>query len=513
MKKMKLITAGLAVTLAMSCLAGCGNETKTGAGEKLTYWMPMTANISVNGSNFGDLPVAKSWSERTGVEVEYIHPSLTNVVEKFNLLLSSGDLPDIMEYYWGSYPGGPSKAIEDGVIIPLNDLIDKNAPNLKKIYEENPDVARAARTDNGDYFSAGIVAVEEALHTSGGVIIRQDWLDDLGMDMPETIPEWYEVLKAFKEQKGATAPLYLSFDAVGKGAFTGAYGIVYGFYVDDNGKVHYGPGENNYKEFLTTFNQWYEEGLFDNNFSTTDSATVKANMLNGVTGAYYGALGGDIGALTTAATEPNFKVSGAPYPSHAKGETPMFGQYVSPFTPRATISTTCKNPDLAMKFLDYGYSEEGKLFMNFGEEGKTYNMVDGYPTYTEEITKNPDGLSMSQALAKYSFGGQAGPYQQDLRYLEQYASLPQQQAAWKSWMATDAAKYTLPTTYIAEEKQKDYASKKTDIDTYAQEMFIKFISGVEPIEKFDVYIENLKSMGMNEVISMQQEAYDRYLNR
>lgn len=156
---MRKRTRVLAIALAAAtvALAGCNKgtvgeveigEEKYGktypikTEETLTYWMPMTANISTNASNYGDLPVAKELEKRTGIKVKYIHPSLTNKVEKFNLMVASGEFPDIIEYSWESY--GPDKAIKDGIILPLNDLIDAYAPNVKKIYDENPEIAKTA---------------------------------------------------------------------------------------------------------------------------------------------------------------------------------------------------------------------------------------------------------------------------------------------------------------------------------------------------------------------------------
>lgn len=526
---MKIISNILAAILVVGVLSGCAkaNNAATGAEvgkakygseypikseTKLTFWMPMTANISTSAANFGDLPVAKELEKRTGIKVQYIHPSLTNREEKFNLMIASGELADIIEYPWTYYNGGPGKAIEDNIILPLNDYVDAFAPNLKSIYEKNPHIRAEAKTDNGYYFSSSTIALNDRLLTSGGLIIRQDWLDDLGLSMPETIDEWYTVLKAFKEQKGATAPLAIGNDAFIVGAFTGAFGFTLDFYRDGN-TIHYGPAEPAFKEFLTTMHQWYSEGLFDNNFSTTDAATRTANMLNGNTGVVYGGLGGGIGALISAATDPNFKVAGAPYPTHQKGVRPMFGQATPPVSPEAAISTKCKDAELAMKFLDYGYSEEGSMFFNFGTEGETYTMKDGYPTYTELITKNPDGLSMSQALAKYSKGGQGGSFIQDVRYLEQYAGRPEQQSAWNSWIDTDGQSHRVPLVYIKEEKNAEYATKMTDVQTHWQEMLIKFISGIEPLENFDTYLETVKSMGADDLIAMKQEAYNNFLKR
>lgn len=525
----KKISMVLALALALGALSGCGGKNggaNVDAGEAkyastypleaettLTHWMPLTSNISTSAANFGELPVAKELEKRTGIKVEYIHPSLTNAQEKFNLMIASGDLADLITYYWENYSGGPDKALADKVILPLNSYIEAYAPNMQKVHKEYPDIARASKSNDGQYFAGGLLQTERKLRTSGGLIIRKDWLDDLNLEMPETIDEWYVVLKAFKEQKGATAALSIVVDAAEVGAFTGAYGVTTKFYHDKDDKVHYGPMENGYKEFLTTMNKWYNEGLFNNNFSTTDGDTITANMLSGKAGVIYGGLGGGIGTLMNAATDPNFEVTGAPYPTHKKGEKPMFGQLTADFMPTTTISSKCKDVELAMKLIDYGYSEEGKMFYNFGTEGQTYTMEDGYPKYTELITKNPDGLSMSQALTKYSMGGQRGAFSQDVRYLEQYAGKPEQQEAWNRWIDTDAESYVMPNVYIASEDLSEYSSKMTDIKTYVDEMYIKFISGVEPIENFESYVSELKRLGVEDVIRMQQEAYNKYLEQ
>ena len=525
---MKKTVKILAAVLSLVLVAGCtGKQTskKAELGEAkygdtypiesevtLTHWMPMNAKISVSASNFGELPVAKELEKRTGIKVEYIHPSLTNAVEKLNLMIASGELPDIISYGWDTYPGGPGKAVSDGVILPLNDYIEAYAPNLNAIHDKYPDLARASLTSEGDFYSAGLFMTDRKLRTSSGIIIREDWLDDLNLSMPETIDEWHSVLTAFKEEKGATAPLSLDLNAVTKGGFIGAFGVIKDFYhIGDT--VYFGPMEEGYKEFLKTMNQWYNEGLFDSNFSTNDKATITANMLNGKTGAMDGALSGGLGAMLQAAKDPKFKLAGAPYVTHKKGETPMFGQLVAAKVARSAITTKCKDIELAMKLLDYGYSEEGNMFFNFGTEGVSYEMVDGYPTYTDLIKNNPDGLSMAQAMTKYTMNGDSNNFVQDVRYLEQYAGLPVQQEAWKTWCNTKAEDYVLPTLFIDSEHQTEFATKMTAINSYVDEMYVKFIAGTEPIENFDKYVKNLKELGVMQVLEMKQNAYDEYMKR
>ena len=122
----------------------------------LRYWLVLHNNMAANFTNYADTYFGQELLKRTGVRVQFEHPagSSTSVVETaFNLMIASGeDMPDIMEYNWVTVVGGPEKYIDDGVILRLNDVIDRYAPNLKAILTANPDYNRMVKTDNGSYY-------------------------------------------------------------------------------------------------------------------------------------------------------------------------------------------------------------------------------------------------------------------------------------------------------------------------------------------------------------------------
>ena len=531
----RILVLALALILALSVFTGCGDkkgkgetkvsvESKYGStypleanGASLTVWKPLSAAISALGySSYGDLPVSTELEKLTGVKIEYVQPSAANSGEQFNLMMASGELTDIIEYGWNYYPGGAKMAIADGIIIPLNDMMDAGwAPEFAELMEQYPEVAKEAKTDDGVFFSTGTVAPDRELNTTAGPIVRLDWLEELGIEKPETIDEWYEMLKAFKEKKGVEIPLTLGLQGIGCGFIVGAYKTNYGFYHVDN-KVIYGPAQPEFKEFLTTMKKWYDEGLLDRNFSTTDATTIQANLINGKAATTWNALGGGIGTLTNAIKDkdPNAVFGGLPYITHKKGETPWFGQASNRFGVKSAITTQCKDPELAMKWLNFGYTEAGHMLLNFGIEGVSYEWVekDGkkYPQYTKHITENEDGLSMSQAFQLYSQAGQGGNYRQDVRYLEQYAGLPQQQDAWKTWVNTDTFDHYVPTTNVADEDADEYAALASEIDGYRDEMYIKFIMGTEPLENFDKFVKTLNDMGLPRLLEIRQKAFDLY---
>ncbi len=540
-----ILVLALALILALSVFTGCKKNDKVGYNTKksdygstypikgaedvvLTYWRQTTAAVQKSApKNYGDLPFAKELEKQTGIKIEYIHPSLTNATEKFNLMLSSGNLTDILGYNFNSYTGGAQAAIDDGVIHALNvegnSILDAWAPDFKALLDEFHDtVGKEAKTDNGYYFAFGIVAPERSLNTTAGPIVRKDWLDDLGLDVPKTVDDWYTMLKAFKEKKGATAPLSMSDQGFHNGFISGAYGVNKDFF-HDNGTVKYAPAEQGYKKYLETMHKWYKEGLFDREFDTT--TTVTQNLLTGKSGATWNALGGGIGTLMSnveakEASDPNKDAVfiGAPYPT-LDGSKSQFGQASARFSPNTSISTKCKSAELAAKWLNYAYTEKGHMLYNFGIEGVSYEMVDKdgdgvkeYPQYTEEVTNNPN-LTMQEAFVKYSQAGGGGGntgYRQDVRYLEQYANRPIQAEAWKTWCDTDAFDHYVPNTGVSEDEAKEYSTLYTNISTYVGEEYIKFVKGKRPISEFDDFVKTLKDMGLDKMIAMKQAAFDRF---
>lgn len=484
----------------------CGNKKKDDG--TLSYWVPLNPNAATSVGNYGETPFAKELQERTGIKIDYQHPPQGSEDEKFNLMVM-GELPDIIEYNWAdAYPGGPAKAIEDNVIQELD--IQNKAPNLYAYLQEHPEIDKMIKTDDGKYYGFPFIRGDRSLQTSAGIIIRKDWLDDLGLAVPETIDEWEVVLKAFKEQKGAKYPLCYRTYVEGWGAFSGAYGVADTLYVD-GGKVKYGALESGYQDFLKTMNSWYQKGYMPSDFATMDASLIDSYMINGQSGVFIGSVGSGIGRIMAAAKEEGYELVAAPYPTLEKGQKPEFGQMdqLVPGTIVA-ISRDCKDVDLAMKLLDYGYSEEGRMFFNFGIEGESYTMVDGYPQYAEVITANPEGLSMSAAMARYIQAYSGGPFVQDARYMEQYASLPQQKDAVQVWSNTNMEKHLLPKLSLLPEETDKMAKKISAVNTYKDEMLVKFITGAEPISKYNDFVKGLKDRGIEEYLTLMQKAYERY---
>ena len=551
---MKKKAAGLmlAAVMCTSMLAGCGNsaenagttqdagtkaqqETGTGeAGSKeasvessaeqeaegislplteepitLTVFAAMDSNLTGIINDYNENGFFEELEKRTGVHLDFIIPAAGNEKEAYNLMIASGELADIITHNGYSYPEGLDAAVDDGYYLDLTPYLDTCLPDYNRVRTSDPVMEKSTTTDKGRVVGLHILYTEKQGPWMG-MQIRKDWLDELGLEVPETYDELEEVLKAFKEKKNAYAPI-----SIGKKgtmetshALSAGYGVLESYQQVD-GSVIYGPMEDGWREYLTMLNRWYEEGLIDPDFMTNGGWQVDTGMvLNGETGVWnamytmisqYEA-GGDIEVvpMTSPVNEKGDKL-------HIRREDGYVGNAV-------TISADCKYPEIAMKLWNYLYSEEGSLLANYGVEGDTFNYVDGKPQVSDKITHN-DQYSMSQAQALYlmppsRFGGLYD-------WTRELASVPAKDVkAFDIWSVADDS-YIIPSriSYTSEEAS-EFAKIDAEVSTYMEENSVKFITGVLDIDKeWDNYVQSLKDLGVEKAIAIKQAALDRFNER
>lgn len=531
MKKIckKGLTLALTAALAVTTFAGCGKQQNTAdknqdlskypvkTKDSLTYWVALNGNVTATAQTLNDTKFAKEMEKETGIKVKYIHPAIGNEDESFNILIASDSLPDIVEHNWYKYPGGYSMAFADDLVVDLTPYLDTYLSDYDKAMKKDiysPMIRGAMITDDGKFFGVQPLTDKGDVNIKSvyGPMFRQDWLDELGLELPQTIDEWTEALRAFKEKKGAVKPLTFIYEYIGFYAIlAGSFGVKQEFYPVD-GRIVYGPMQKGYKDFVTKLHEWYEEGLLDNGFATVDEDARDSALMNGECGVTYGFLGSNLlnWENNMQATQPGAKLSPAQHPSLKKGKpceiAPSGNIYGKSAV--AAITTKCKNPDLAAKFLNFGYTEKGKLLYNFGIENESYVMEDGIPHYTDLI-KNDPKLSMSQMLCAYTRVAYTGPLEISDRYIKEYYSNPKQIEAIKLWGFNNGEKYDMPYLNVSEEDAQQVASIEAKIKQYTDEMTMKFISGAEDIKNFDKYVKNLKQFGADDAAEIYQNAYEK----
>ena len=552
-RRKRFLALSIAAMLVAATVSGCGqNSDKVGADDKapgeeiekiaiseltfpivespitLTWFYVLDEKTSATKKSFDEVEAYKKVQELTNIDIEFQHPPVGQETEQFNLMMASGDLADIVFYGWrNQYPGGPSKAISENLILPLNDLIDQYSPNLKKIYQENPQFEKDAKTDQGELYAYPGGSYEIFQRTTEpkpafftfGWQIRQDWLDKVGLEVPETMDEWYEVLTAFKtldpNENGQADEIPLIHKGIDVNNWLRAWGANYGYYIEEN-TVKFGQNEPVYKEYLETMNKWYEEGLLDIDYVTTDGKQFDAKVTNSISGAWTGSTSGTFGRFVQLMKdkEPTAKLTGTVQPYIASSEPYNFdGASFYPVEAHgAAISAKCKYPEEAAMFLDIGFSDEGDALYNWGIEGESYTIENGDYKLTDQITNNPDGLSLDQALAQYAPGANNGVMFNSKSLWNQRMWMPEQHEAVSRWSVGSGDRILPPITPTAEESAK-VADIMNKVNTYTDEMLHKFIMGIVPISEYDNYLKNIRDMGIEEAIAINQSALDRYLKR
>ncbi len=489
----------------------------------LTMWMDVSSHdVSNIIGDLQNMDILKALEEKTGVHIELMLAPVGEAETSFSLMLASGNYADIVIGFDALYAQGGDAAIEEGIILDLKDLVAEYAPNYTAARTASTYRELGTITDEGNmpYFCQPTYMDDPGL-TYGGPIIRQDVLDKLGLDTPVTMDDWYEFLTLCKTELGMTRGLGMAYTGISKyNSFNAAYGFMMEnaadaakpvFQVD--GKVQYGPMTDGFKDYLAEMAKWYAEGLIDPDFTSTitfdDGIAMISSDLCAATSEHGGVLG--YANMLGSAVNPDFNFVAVPAPVLNEGDQLHVGYHKggAGLTKIAAITTDCENPELAVKFLDQLYTDEGMILCNFGTEGKTYNLDEnGLPVYTDLVANNEAG-TITDMLCAYAapilwpFVGVLG--RDDVSTASVMAEV---------WDTNNDYTYSFPggATLNADELEV-YSDLYPEIKSYVEEMTVKFIMGLEPMENFDNFLSTLESLGVQDVVAAYQSAYDRYVSR
>ena len=473
-------------------------------------WPPVLTNF-IEGP--GATPFAQELAERTGVTIDYQITNTETASADFSLMVAAGDFPDMIMGA-SSYYNNPDQLLEDGVAVDVAPYLDDLMPNLKAVLASNKDWERAAYTDSGAIVEC--YRFEIGTEMNVGPVIRKDYLEKLDMEVPITYDEYYDVLTAFKNEIGASAPLLMPYTGL-----TNYLSIGYGvpaelrgglFYVQD-GQVKYAGMEQDYTDFVTEMARWYADGLIDPDFlsRTTTTDPDFGLITSGAAGVWTANvlmfdMYGDM------VDDPDFAITGTSYPKKSPDAPIMYVNDASPTNPGYTVTTDCHDVETCLRWIDYWYSEEGTFLANYGLEGVSFEYDEqGNPHLNEAILQSPIGLPSSLTCSIYITNG--GPYVNDTFRLQYYFG-ENQKAAMEIWDRSDDAICSegYPSDAgLTTEEAEEYAAIMSDIETYMEEIITSVLVGNEPVSKLDEVAGNLTAMKIEDAIALKQAAYDRYL--
>ncbi|SDW99158.1 extracellular solute-binding protein [Paenibacillus sp. CF384] len=539
--KKRLILAGVlaSIMLLSACNTGnknAGNNASEGeksneasnetssAGSNNTPKKPIT--LTLFDKNVGDPftnPVAKEITERTGVTIEIQQPT-GNPDEKLNLMLVSGDLPDIALI--DRRVATLNKYIAGGALIPLNDLIDKYAPNIKKRYGDV--LSKSVYEDGKNYYLNNWYGLDP--DPNWAISMRMDVLEEFGYGERAkagdsfTQQEFLDLLRKFKEKYPSVdgkPSIPMTVNAEQMPAIIGSFKAMYGMktYYEHDGRLEFIVRDPRYLEMIKYINTLYTEGLLDRewginkaqNFEQkTASGRVFATgggIVNEANNAFRTQYGKDTNQLFYA-----FKVT-AP---GVDPEKTTYGPRSSLGWDGVGITVANKHPEETIKFLDFLASEEGQYLLMWGKEGMNWTMENGVHVPKQEaldaISKDWAEFSKTTGARKWTWmirnglGEDGTPYDLMFRYnrdnVNQHALKSMAGSTWDTALYDDLGPKGGTPDALSEQKIKDimdngfsamvYATSNDEIDG----MYIKMIAEIDAnsaVKIEDIYSTNYKA--------------------
>lgn len=428
---------------------------------------------------------------------------------KLSVLVSSGEIPDIT--------AGNISLLkqygEEGAFLALDELIDDKYPNLKKYLLDDPEVMAQSISSDGHLYT---VPMQSAVKSAMGYMIRKDWLDKLNLSKPVTIDDWYKVLTEFKNHNlngGKVTPLFL--DNAWENychMFSDAWGIELTkskdyFTVIDDKKV-FAPVTEECRDYLTTMQTWYKEGLIDKEFMTREN-TCDYHVLNNLAGAgcyWSGYLAGMNDNPEVVAKDPDTNWEIVDPPVLNEGDTPRtFSQQAKTVGYGWSVYSETENADKILEIFDYVYSEEGSVLFNFGIENESFVKTgDDYRYSDKVVAEGTTEWVMRNGCQAYI----------GMRQMPEYeiAQAGSDKACYQLlYYDNNNMFYPMNPVLTMDEESKDlYDAIMEPVISYVDEELIKFITGDRSMDEFDSFVEKVKGMGIEKAEELQNNAYEKY---
>ena len=470
----------------------------------LDIWMPSNSILASVSDDLNNQMVFDQVEKLTGIKVNFIVPPLGEETTNFNLMIASGELPDII-IDAGRYTGGIAAGVADGAYLPLNDVVEKNMPNYNTWRNSDEDRRVTSVLDDGTLCAIyGLAPYNEWCWF--GMLIKQEALDKTGMAVPESIEEWHDFLLACKAA-GYKEPLNYgsTYGQIFTGILNGAYGVWDWMYIDKDGKAAWGPAAEGAKDYLTTMQQWNSEGLFNKDWATADfnqrMAEAASSDSPDTMWGYW-------------KQDNNIDFVGALNPVLNKGDKPQqtYKNFKSTGT-TAAITTQCDNIEAAAAFLDFAFTKKGWEVYNYGSYGDVH-LVDekGMPYFPEDgfMYNDPDGQPLSNLIWKYrvhSFANIRDEHNSNPLITAKGSYSGTIREYWTS--NTDDSVTMPPVSFTSDESARE-GELGTVLSTLRNEYFAKIVMGQLPVSAYDEFLKKAKAQGLDEFVQLWQTALDRY---
>jgi len=459
-----------------------------------------------------ELPWYVELQKRTNTQIELIIFPADTYEEKRNLVLASGDVPDIVSVESAL----ANTYVPDGMFARLDEL----APGIVKspmltTYYSDPKVNYHHRAADGHLYMVPRFN-ELAGSAENGIAYRVDVMNELGLTEPDTIEGWYDVLTAVKAGRPDLIPLSTS-SAWFEGSYQtmfgpsfdlgfGLYQSYWGFIISamDAGQVAFLPGTDNYRQLMVYLNRLYSEGLLDQEYITNkyndwwDGKVASGREFMQLTNTWRANYANN----SAEAIDVIVNYDTASFPINPATGKRSLTRVANPWTDFAmAISGDSDVQGEALALLDYLYTDEGTEFYVYGIEGETYGRDDnGNPT----IEGWDDRLIGTK---RYEIGYPSMMTAPIL--LGRFLTGPSIMQTHFERTSPMLIKY--PSLQAGGPEFEDMTNLLTDLQTYVQESSSKFITGDLSIQAgWNYYLSQLKRLGADRGTEIVQGWYDNY---
>ena len=473
--------------------------------------------------NYNEKASFKNITEETGLTLEFVELAAGTAAEKVPLMLAGGDMPDV---FWGLL--SDAQILQNtSQLTPLEDMLETFAPNSLKTYEELGTDWRTIATAPDDHIY-GMLGRYESLYenTGDGIqIINKKWLDAVKKDVPTTLDEYYEVLKAFKEQdpngngQADEIPYCFSEDMwcasitndIGMWGIGNGYGDTNSNFHIRDGKVSGTVNTPEYREYLEFFHKLYSEGLIDAEGFSQNTEVFSNKIKNNQVGTYYSWT-----ALEYLSSEQEKDWVVLPTIAAKEGVQPVANGEIDRSTINKNgwvITTQCEHPEAALRLWDYlARDAESKMTVAMGEKGTLW---DEYPEggYYFVVPENTTPEFTFEHM-KYTYGTVNNhPLLTKAETPKNDGEISPAAALRDQMVATVDKDYVpksgqLPQSYVSPEAIDERSFIETDLKSYIKQFRSQAIMEGFSDADWDAYVKRLDDLQYPDWLQWYQDFID-----
>ncbi|NLD88295.1 MAG: extracellular solute-binding protein [Clostridiales bacterium] len=490
----------------------------------------------------------KHFEEMSGIKINLNPIHQDAISEQKNLMLASGDLPDLMHYFGFSNADVVNYGDIQGMLLDMTPYINETLmPNFMAACKERPDVLVAMTTPSGTIYTLPRISSAANPAYMSMSYWNYEALAKMGLEVPKTIDEAIAALYQFQADDPygvGAANMPIGGSAKHWGGITerfllNAYGFVAGNKGLDllDGEVVYSAAEENYAAYLEMMNQFYTDGILHPDYYTLDSAALKPLVEGGETSLLVGAppyvlmqQGWDKFEAITPLTSAQNKTQ-----QYGVGFTTMLGNWV--------VNAETEYAAEIMRLSDYTFTYEFAAYVTYGpkeSDDATYGMfekgwvmddnyqlhygdLDGkvawneaYPNMTTSLGANPSvGIEGNYRVAEGYTTFAICWYLQTGEWVKVPYDLTNGDDHYRYTSIKNVGKYATPSLptgafYFDEETSVRISDISALIGTYTATEEAKFITGTRPLSEIPTFQQELEDLGVEELVGYYAEAYENY---